>query len=109
MRNDTVDRDDEPTMMVYSDYDEYISGNIGGVITYITGIDVLDENPTDNSSPITKAHKLVLLFKFVAALGKIRIPPLSLKRITKNAELIFGDSLHELLANGFEYFAPLLT
>lgn len=96
MRNDTVDQDEE--LSTVGDFDRP-SGRIGSVITYITSIE--HSNKIDEASVITKAHKFVLLFKFVAALGKMEIQKFSVKGITRYLGMV--------RANGFKYFAPLLT
>lgn len=102
MSNDTVDKDKEPNMMEDFDY----SDKIGGIITYITGNDVSTSEPTDTSSLITKAHKLVLMFKFIAALGEMKILPITLERITRYTKIAKDDGLP---LQEIEYFAALLT
>lgn len=76
--------------------------SIKGVITYIT--DIEEEDRTDGASLITKAHKIVLMFKFIASFYKMEIEDLPMKNITRYLKIVKVDSSLE-----FEYFAELLT
>lgn len=95
MRNDSVDEDTNTK----DDFD--CSGKIGGVIKYINS---WTPHFFNLPSIITRVHKLVLFFKFFAALGKMEIPPFSRQRITKYLE-------HDVIIDKpeYEYFTALLT
>lgn len=108
MLNDTVDQefDDNPNQIGKLD----CSDKIGGVITYITGYNFFKNSKSAViSSPITKAHTVVLLLKFIAASGRMDFPWYSQRRISGYFRQANLDDSLVLQAKEFEYFAALLT
>lgn len=104
MRRNTagIDTDDDSDSGTYR---KYYSDKIGGIITYVTCIeDVNVYREKDDVSLITKAHKLVLLFKFIAAFGIVKFDWITLERITVYLEIAIRSDLDELM-----YYAALLT
>lgn len=90
------------------DSDQEISNNtkyyqgIRDFILYITSIKEEDEK--DDASPITKAHNIVLLFKFISSFCNMEIEHFPMNDITRYLEKVKVDGSLE-----FVYFAKLLT
>lgn len=59
--------------------------------------------------PITNAQKLVMFFKFVAAVGKTKIRPRHLKEMIADLGIAYAGGKLMLHAHGLEYFDELLT